>query len=388
MSRTLERARLSVAAVFMAHGVAIASWISRTPAVRDTLELTKSQLGLLLLCASVGSLAALPLSGSVVHRFGPARTVLGGGAAMVAGLLLAAAGLARCEVPLTAVGLVLVGLGGGVWDVAMNVEGAAVERGLGRPLLPRFHAGWSVGTVLGALLGSGAAAVGVSVQVQLSVTAALVGSAVIGAVRAFLAVDPTSDPAPRPRLARTWTDPGTLLIGLLALAFAFSEGAANDWLALTVVDGLGGSQALGAIGFGVFVAAMTLGRTFGGSALQRYGRVPVLRGSAGVALCGLLLVVLGPGIGLVLAGALLWGLGTALGFPVAISAGADDAATAAVRVSVVTSIGYTAFLVGPPLVGFLADAVGLRQALLVVVVALVAAQLSAGQAREPARSPT
>jgi fucose permease len=382
VSATLERARQAVALAFVANGVAFASWVSRTPAVRDTLELTSTQLGLLLLCASVGSLVALPLSGLLVHRFGPARTVVGGGAVVAAGLLLAAGGLSIDVVAPTAVGLLLVGLGISVWDVAMNVEGADVEHQLGRPLMPRFHAGFSVGTVFGALLGAGSAAVGLDVAIQLAVTAALVLGALALAVRAFLAVQPKDEFHTGSMVATAWREPRTLLIGVLVLAFAFSEGSANDWMALAIVDGLGASDALGALGFGVFVAAMTLGRTFGGSALQRYGRVPVLRTSAAITLAGLGLVVFGPGLSFVMAGAVMWGIGTALGFPVGMSAAADDPRLAAVRVSVVSSIGYTAFLVGPPLIGFLADSIGIRRALLVVVVALAAALLTAGRTRE------
>jgi fucose permease len=382
VSATLERARQAVALAFVANGVAFASWVSRTPAVRDTLELTSTQLGLLLLCASVGSLVALPLSGLLVHRFGPARTVFGGGAVVAAGLFLAAGGLSIDVVAPTAVGLLLVGLGISVWDVAMNVEGADVEHQLGRPLMPRFHAGFSVGTVFGALLGAGSAAVGLDVAIQLAVTAALVLGALALAVRAFLAVQPKDEFHTGSMVATAWREPRTLLIGVLVLAFAFSEGSANDWMALAIVDGLGASDALGALGFGVFVAAMTLGRTFGGSALQRYGRVPVLRTSAAITLAGLGLVVFGPGLSFVMAGAVMWGIGTALGFPVGMSAAADDPRLAAVRVSVVSSIGYTAFLVGPPLIGFLADSIGIRRALLVVVVALAAALLTAGRTRE------
>ncbi len=382
MTATLDHARRAVALAFIANGVAFASWVSRTPAVRDTLGLTSTQLGLLLLCSAVGSLVALPLSGALVYRFGPARTVLGGGASVAAGLSLAALGLSLTMVVLTAFGLLLVGLGISVWDVAMNVEGADVENQLDRPLMPRFHAGFSVGSVLGALLGAGAAAAGVDVAVQLVVTAALVLAAVAYAVRAFLVVQPEKESGAGSLVAAAWREPRTLLIGVFVLAFAFSEGSANDWMALAVVDGLGASDALGALGFGVFVAAMTAGRTFGGSALQRYGRVSVLRTSAAVTLAGLLLVVFGPGVAWVMVGASLWGLGTALGFPVGMSAAADDPRLAAVRVSVVSSIGYTAFLAGPPLIGLLADSIGIRRALLVVVVALMAAMLTVARTRE------
>ena len=381
----LERARIAVGLVFVLNGTVFASWVSRLPAVREALGLSTGQLGLLLLCMSVGSVIGLPTSGPLVARFGPARTVLGGALVVASGLLLTAAGVAVGQVPVTGLGLLLSGLGIGTWDVAMNVEGADVERRLDRTLMPRFHAGFSLGTVAGAVLGAGAAATGVAVQVQLAVTAVLAATAVAVAVRAFLPVLPHEDAPAGLRLAEAWRERRTLLIGATVLCFAFVEGTANDWLAIALVDGHGASEAVGALGFACFVAAMTAARTVGGSLLARHGRTVVLRGTAAVAVAGLLLVVLAPSLPLVALGALLWGAGAALGFPVGMSAAADDPRGAAVRVSVVSSIGYTAFLAGPPLVGLLAEPerLGVLDALLVVLVALL---VGAGTCSSTARS--
>lgn len=173
---------------------------------------------------------------------------------------------------------------------------------------------------------------------------------------------------------------------MVVLVFAVTEGTAGDWLALALVDGHGTSEATGAGGFALFVAAMTAARAAGGTALQRWGRVATLRASLLLALAGLMLVVLGPALPLVLAGALLWGAGAALGFPVGMSAAADDPARAAARVAVVSSIGYTAFLAGPPLVGLLADRVGILRALLVVLPALALGLLTAQATRPAART--
>ena len=126
---------------------------------------------------------------------------------------------------------------------------------------------------------------------------------------------------------------------------------------------------------------MTVARVVGGSALGRWCRVRVLRVTAAVALVGLLLVVLAPAVPWVMVGVLLWGAGASLGFPVGMSAAADEPARAAVRVSVVSSIGYTAFLAGPPVVGFLAEEVGILRALLVVLVALAVGLVAAAAAR-------
>ena len=377
----VERARVAVALVFALNGLVFASWVSRLPAVREALGLSTGQLGLLLLCVSIGSVLGLPTSGPLIARFGPSRTVLGGASLVAVGLLLVSVGVGSASVPLTGAGLVLTGLGVGSWDVAMNVEGADVERRLDRTLMPRFHAGFSIGTVAGALVGAGAAAVGLAVQVQLAATGVVSLVAVGVCLRAFLpVVEAAHDAPPALRVSQAWREPRTLLVGLLVLCFAFVEGTANDWLAIALVDGHGTSDAVGAFGFACFVAAMTASRTVGGSLLTRYGRTPVLRVTALVSAAGLLLVVLSSALPVVLLGALLWGAGAALGFPVGMSAAADDELGAAVRVSVVSSIGYTAFLAGPPLVGLLAepDRLGVLRALLVVFVALL---VGAGVAR-------
>jgi MFS family permease len=178
-----------------------------------------------------------------------------------------------------------------------------------------------------------------------------------------------------------WREPRTLVVGLMVLAFAFTEGSANDWIAIAMVDGHGTSETLGAIAFGFFVAAMTAGRMVGGTALERFGRVAVVRATAVIALAGLLLMLLGGSVPVALAGALLWGIGASLGFPVGMSAAADDPARAAARVSVVSSIGYTAFIAGPPLIGLLGEHAGILRALFVVLGALLLGLLAAGSAR-------
>lgn len=374
-ARSIEVAKVAVAVTFAANGLAFGSWASRTPSIKAALDLDASQLGLLLLCLSVGSLTALPLSGSVVQRIGPAATVVVSVAAESGGLLMAAWGVSTGQATLCGAGLLLTGFGVGMWDVAMNVQGAAVERKLGRNVMSRFHAAWSLGSVAGAGAGALCAAIGMGVATQLVITAAVTAVLAIAGTRRYLPFEPEPSSghgyrAGAAQLGRQWRDSRTLRIGCMVLGFAFVEGVANDWLAVAVVSGLGISEAIGAVAFGVFVAAMTVGRLVGASALDRWGRLRVLRASVLLVAAGLLLVAVGPGLPAVLAGSLIWGIGAALGFPTGISAAADDPATAAIGVSVVTSIGYTAFLAGPPLVGFLGDAVGIRPALLVVLGAL------------------
>jgi fucose permease len=375
--RDVMRARTAVAAVFWLNGLALASWFARVPAARDALDLRAGQLGVLLLALSAGAVLALPVAGVVAHRLGAAPTVAAATALASAGLALAGVGAGVSASPvLVGFGLSAVGYGCGTCEVAMNVEGAAVERRLGRTIMPRFHAAWSLGTVSGALAGAGCARFGVPIATHLVLAGSVMLAGTLVATRAFLPA--ASDNAERrsagrPRVLAAWREPRTLLIGLLVLVMGFTEGTANDWLAVAFVDGHDVSEAAGAVAFGVFVVAMTVGRTAGTVALDAWGRVPVLfatmlTGAAGVAIA----VFAGAGP-VALGGVVLWGLGASLGFPIGMSAAADDERLANARVSVVAAIGYTAFLAGPPLVGFLGDRVGVLRALLVVPLVLVPA---------------
>jgi cyanate permease len=234
----------------------------------------------------------------------------------------------------------------------------------------------------------------VPVTVHLLGVAVLVGVGVPLAVRGFLPDDVEQDKAeddakPDPRgsgskALHPWREPRTLLIGVFVLAFAFAEGVGNDWIGIALIDGYGTTAAVGTLGFATFLAAMTAGRWFGPGSLDRYGRVIVIRVLTVVCLLGVLLFVFGSHIIIAFAGAALWGVGLALGFPVGMSAGADEPAMAAPRVSVIASIGYCAFLAGPPLIGFLGDHFTVLRAVLAVAVLLALAIMITGAIRPPA----
>lgn len=378
----LKRATRAVYFVFIGAGIGFASWASRLPQVREELDLTPAALGFVLLSVAVGSLIALPSAGLIVHRLGAARAIVVTALVFAAGLAVAAVGVGIGVLPVV-IGLLLVGFGNGVWDVAMNVEGAVVEQHLGRSIMSRFHAGFSVGTVFGALVGAGMNALSVGVTTHLLIIVAFIGIAVPLSTRDFLpaGTDDHPDGQERDHPLKAWTEPRTLLIGLFVLTMAFAEGTANDWLGIAAIDGYGASATLGALTFGMFLTAMTVGRWFGPQILDRYGRVRVLRVSAATALVGLLIVVFGPNLGTAIVGTVLWGLGTALGFPVGMSAAADDPRHSAGRVSVVATIGYVAFLAGPPLIGVLGNQAGVLRALTVTAGLLAVGLLVAGATR-------
>ncbi|MEU5943322.1 MFS transporter [Micromonospora sp. NPDC047548] len=372
--RTVLAARTGVAVVFALNGLAVASWFSRVPAVREALGLSAGRLGLLLLAMSAGAVLALSTAGLVTQRLGAARTVALSTVLVAVGLtgVGVAAGVAG-SLPGVAVGLFALGYGSGTCDVAMNVEGAAVEKRLGRTIMPRFHAAWSLGSVAGAAIGAGAARAGVPIGAHLAVLAAVVLGGTLLAARAFLPAQASTDTSATRRggLLAAWREPRTLLIGLLVLIMAFAEGSANDWLAVAFVDGYGTSEAVGAVVFGVFVTGMTIGRTAGTVALDRWGRVPVLFATILLAAFGATVAVLAGSGPVAVAGVALWGLGASLGFPVGMSAAADEEDRAPARVSVIAVVGYTAFLAGPPLLGLLGDRVGTLHALLLVPVLLL-----------------
>jgi MFS family permease len=383
----LETAKVAVGITFATNGLAYAGWLARAPAARADLHLSPAGFGLLLLCLSAAAIASIPLAGPLVQRIGPGRAVLLGSMSVVLGLVGLGAGTALGSVPLAGVGLVLAGVGNSTWDVAMNVEGADVERRLGRTVMPRFHAGFSLGTVVGAGFSAGAAAIGLPLSGQLFIPAAIAAGVMVFTVRQFLP-HVHIPPAERRSISalQAWRNPRTLLIGLIMLGFGFTEGTANDWLAIGLVDGYHATETIGAIGFGTFVAAMTLGRMFGGPAIERWGRVTVLRVTAASAALGLLLVVSSVTVPIALLGAVFWGVGASLGFPIGMSSAADDPVSAAVNVSVAGAIGYGAFLAGPPLIGLLAQHFGILRAILCVLAAL-AIGTAASRAAKPLAMP-
>lgn len=374
--------------VFASMGFAFASWASRIPQVKASLGLDASRLGLLLVALAVGSITALPLAGPLVARYGSRKIVRSAALLAGIGLIIVAIGSRVSAVPVDC-GLFALGLATGTWDVGMNVQGAVIERRSGRSMLARFHGWFSLGTVVGALTGAGMVWLGVSVTLHLILVACLVGATVPTAARRFI---PDVLPGPEIQLApvsarrrslAAWRERRTLLIGGFVIAFALAEGTGNDWIGVGMIQGHHARAAVATLAYGTFLAAMTVGRWFGPSLLDRHGRVVVLRALTIVAITGLALFILAPSIPVAFAGVLLWGAGTSLGFPVGMSAGADQLTHAAPRVGVITSIGYLGFLGGPPLIGLLAQQVTVLHALSAVVVVLIPAAAIAGILQPP-----
>ena len=392
------RWRTAVFAIFLASGLSIATWAARVPAIKETLDVDNIQIGLMLLGAGIASILGLSLANLVLARWGARKGMLVSMFVFAIGVALIGVGtdLMHSYVVVIA-GLVLFGLGNGSVDVMMNVEGAAIEKQSGKTILPLFHAFFSFGTVIGAGIGALAAAWHVNVLVHTLVMALIIVGIAFAAFANVPARDITGDtsataadkPHWRERLHTSlsaWREPRTYALGVIMLGMAFAEGGANDWLALGMVEGHGATPAVGALGLTVFSVSMTVVRVFGGPLVDRFGRVATLRALSVLAAGGLLLFILAPTIPLVFVAAALWGAGTSLGFPLGMSAAADDPAKAAARVSAAAAIGYVSFLCGPPILGFISEQIGLLNTLYILVALAVASGIASSAAKPLAGS--
>ncbi|TDN43626.1 fucose permease [Curtobacterium flaccumfaciens] len=387
----IGRHRAALFATSTMTGFGIASWITRTPAVRDELGASIEAMGFVLLGLSIGSMIGILGAGALVRRLGTRPLIVLGGALPVTGMLLVALLTPAQSSVGVWVGLFLIGFGSGVAEIGLNVEAAAVERQLSRPVVPMLHACFSLGTVVGGLAGIALTAVRTPVLVHLLIaTVVMAGLATFAATNLrplprATSVEPSDvvDAAPRLRAVITVQ---VLLIAVITLAMAFAEGAASDWLPLLMTTDHDAPEVTGSLVFTGFALAMFVGRSAGSPLVARFGRAPVIRVCAIVGVVGVLLVVVSPNPWLTAAAAGVWGLGIALGFPLAISAAGDHPTDGDRRVSVVATAGYIAFLAGPPALGFLGEHLGLQTAMLVPAALLVVALLAAPATRNRTRA--
>jgi fucose permease len=360
-----SRARLAVTALFVAHGAIVGTWVARIPAIKDDLGLGEGELGLVLLCATLGGFVFMPLAGWIVAREGSratAQQTLVAMAVLLPGLALAP------NAALLALALFAFGAAFGALDVAMNAHGLAVEGFYGRPILSSFHAGWSFGGLVGAGLGALVAWAGVEPAVHFGVAAVVFGAVGIVGSTGLLPRHADRPEAP-PRLSR----PPRRLAAIAGLAFCglLAEGAVADWGAVYLADSLGAGAAVAALGFAFFSVAMAVSRLLGDTLTSRWGPVALTR--AGGALAGgalaVALLVGHPAVALVAFACM--GAGLAALVPIFFrAAGSIPGVPAGVGIAAVTTAGYTAFLVGPPAIGFAAEAIGLPAALGLVVALL------------------
>ena len=403
---------MALTAFFAFDGFVFATWAVRIPAVKAATGASPAELGVALLGVSSGAIATMALSGMLCRRFGAVRVLLAGAGWLSLALLLPA--LARSAVAL-GLALVVFGIGYGCVNVAANTVAVDVVAALRRPVMPSFHAAWSLGGLAGAaiggllaphlsplphfmiasVLGLAVTAVAGRVLVMTALPAATTpgggdpgavddeigsGAAGAGAAARGAAGGPGTAVATVDR-ARVWRV--VLLLGILAACSTYGEGSVTDWGALRL-HGLGAGAGLAAIGYAAFALAEAGGRLAGTWLLTRFGQRVVLV-SGGLATCaGMLCAALAPSVPIVVAGFALAGLGVANAFPTAMTRVGVLAGPHGVAIA--STLGYGGFLLGPPVIGFLASAVGLGPSLTTVsVLALVGAAIGWALTRDASR---
>ncbi|QRG77778.1 MFS transporter [Citrobacter sp. R56] len=384
--RALRRRTWALFMFFFIPGLLMASWATRTPAIRDILSISTAEMGAVLFGLSIGSMSGILCSAWLVKRFGTRNVIQITMSCAVVGMAILSIALGLTSPLLFALGLGVFGASFGSAEVAINVEGAAVERELNKTVLPMMHGFYSLGTLAGAGVGMTLTAFGVPATTHIL----LAGMIAIAPI--FIAIREIPDGTGKNAADGThsaekglpfYRDIQLLLIGVVVLAMAFAEGSANDWLPLLMVDGHGFSPTSGSLIYAGFTLGMTVGRFTGGWFIDRYSRVAVVRASALMGAIGIGLIVFVDSAWVAGVSVVLWGLGASLGFPLTISAASDTGPDAPTRVSVVATTGYLAFLVGPPLLGYLGEHYGLRSAMLVVLALVLLAALVAKAVAKP-----
>ena len=347
--------------IFFIHGMLFASWTAHIPQIERSLGLSDAGLGLALLGAPVGSVAAILVVAPLLTRVGSRRVI----PVTLVGYALAgiAVGLARSPAGLLAA-LALWGVFQGSLDVAMNTQGIAAQTALGRPIMSGLHASWSLGSFAGAGLGALAVAIGVSLTDQLLVLGPLAGLLALGMPGALL-VDrrpPQAEPAARER--RVLVHPVVLILGAIALADMLCEGAAADWSAVYLRTATGAAPGIAGLGYAVFSATMVAGRLSGDRLLARRSPRVILPPLAALATAGMIVALVVPNPAVALVGLAALGAGLSMVIPTTFSAaGRLSGVPTATAIATVSGIGWVGFVGGPPLIGRLAGLVSLPVAL-------------------------
>jgi len=397
MGRSLRAARVATFVYFVLDGTLMGIWLVQIPVVEKRVGISNATLGSLLVLLGLGAFIGMQVAGRLADRVGTRVVVPAAGVLCAAALVLP--GLARD--PWALAGALLVfGFGNGCLDVSMNAHAVHVEKAYNRPVMSAFHATFSVGGVIAALVGARATSAGMSPTTTLGVAGAAGIVIALLPARSLLATTPTSPitaasdsrttgqrPAnqggkPRTPPARIW------ILAALAIMCMLCEGAANDWSTLELKTILGAPAGTAAFAYGTFAATMTTGRLLADRVSRRFGSAAVLRYGAATGAVGITVVALSPWIWMALAGWALFGLGLSGCVPQLFSAaGHADPAAAGTNVSRVAGLGYLGLLTGPAAIGWMTRLVPLNYtflfpALLLVIAAATAGILRSGTERE------
>jgi MFS family permease len=359
----IQRARLGTASVFFICGIGHGTWAPRLAELKAQVGASDGQLGLALLMIGVGALIAMPITGFLVGRLGSRRVCLA--MALAHGLVFPLQAFAWNYVVL-GLAMLLYGLAVSSLDVAMNVQATEIERRYSRPIMSSFHGVYSVGDMVGALLTGVAAAMLLGLVSHFFLASLVMLLAGVGGC--FLMVfDEKAEPSDGP----TFVLPRGILvaIGLIAFAALVAEGSVGDWSAIYLKDYQGADTETAAIALTIFALVMAVTRFAGDRLVHRFGPFAILQASGLLAATGLIIALAAPSPAVAIIGYAISGLGIAVLFPVTLSIAPrfSGGLSTGASVAAVATLGYGGFLIGPPLIGILADHVGLPLALGVVV---------------------
>ncbi|WP_189241930.1 MFS transporter [Planobispora rosea] len=359
MTRDLKTARNGAILTFVLGGLMCGSITVRLPALSDKLGLSEASISASLLAWSLGALVTMQSMRGVMTRFG-SRSILRVAAPLCA-VTLALLAFAP-SFPLLLVASVLFGLAFGALDIAMNAQGAAVERAHGLPLMNGMHAGWCVGAISAGLLGTAAIAAGLSFTAHLALIALASLPAAVMLSRTYL-----PDPAPEPEAAGNGTrrrmPPVVYLLGVIAFCAFMVEGAVADWNGLYLRNELGAPEAVAALGYPIFEVGMLIGRLAGDRVRNRFGARRMIIGSGLATTATFAVAVMSSSAAVAVPVMLLVGLSVATISPVAFSLAGDATANPGPAIAQTGALGYAGLLLGPVIIGLLSDLASLRVAL-------------------------
>lgn len=347
--------RIAISTLFAVDGAVLGGWFAHLPDAQEIFGLTKGELGSTLLFTSVGALAAMGFSGRLLHRLGSRRVCL---VTVVLVLAVVPMLLRASGANALASTLVLLGAVNGTLDIAMNDHAVAIQTQAPRPILSSVHGWWCVGGFVGGLGAAGASRLGIAPKDHLLLASFALFAFIIPAARGLLPETSRKDDG---EARFVWPKGRLLRLGLLCLVALFAEGALLDWSAVYFRDELRASAAVAALGFGVGSAAMAVGRLTGDAIVSQLGRATTIRFSGLLTGGGLLVAVATTSPVVAFLGFGIAGLGLANAVPVFFAAAAEvPGVSSGAGIAAVASMGYAAFLGGPPIVGNIAQATSLR----------------------------
>lgn len=374
--------------VFFLQPIAFGSWLPRIPDIQEALGLGPAGLAFALLGLPCGTLLTLPFAGPLVGKIGPRMAILAG--FVLYSLAVSLPALAPNPTILF-IALMLAGSTISFVELGLNVMADQVEKSTGSVIMTKSHGFWSVGIMVGSLIGSALASTGMSAQLAIALVAAVVLpiALVAGTALPVLAQDEAKADGQR----SAWGFPSWALLGICFFVFGITmtEGAMADWSAIFLRDALGAEGGAVGLGYSVFAMLVAAGR-FGGDSLKtRFGAVNTARICGTLAVFGAALLYLAPTVPVALVGFAVIGLGVSVGFPLAVTAAASlTDRSASANVAVLSFVALCGFLIGPPVIGFVAEHFDMRLGIACLVPVLLISLLLTGRlaTRQPAPTPS